>query len=178
MHSTGCAPRSCKRLGGCCSPGHSRSPARAIRPTRSWRALTTPIRLRTGSMASPWMVASLAGCATKGLPAGQLAGTRWHLACIQSMDDRPGAVHPAGPSRHTPEFGYMAMSRCAGTEIAARPHGWSKRPSGQSDFVDPDCCSVPWPAHVPCAHQKHWLQFGSVAPPTSAAPSLNRTGRQ
>lgn len=69
----------------------------------------TPI-MPTRSLASPLVAAALvaaalAGCATAEPPATSLAGTRWQLVAVQSMDDSQGTVRPADPTRWTIEFG-------------------------------------------------------------------------
>lgn len=62
-------------------------------------------RCHARSMASAWLAAGLVGCAATAPPPASLAGTRWQLASIQSMDDSQGTVRPAEPSRYTLEFG-------------------------------------------------------------------------
>jgi len=51
------------------------------------------------------IAASLVGCAAQAPPASPLAGTRWQLVAIQSMDDAQGTLRPAEPARYTLEFG-------------------------------------------------------------------------
>ena len=54
------------------------------------------------------VAAALAGCALPGprVDAGyELAGTRWQLAAVQSMDDAQGTMRPADPAAYTLQFG-------------------------------------------------------------------------
>lgn len=68
----------------------------------------------------------LGGCATA--PAPSLAGTRWHLVSMQSMDDAQGTTRPADPAAYTMSFGTdgrvalrLDCNRAAGT--------WAVEPS-------------------------------------------------
>lgn len=47
----------------------------------------------------------LAGCAAPPPQAPSLAGTRWQLAAIESMDDAQGTTRPDDPARYTLDFG-------------------------------------------------------------------------
>ena len=58
-----------------------------------------------GSTSIALIAASMVGCAAVGPPASPLAGTRWQLVSIQSMDDAQGTVRPPEPARYTLEFG-------------------------------------------------------------------------
>lgn len=59
----------------------------------------------TGSKSIAWIAASLVGCAALDSPPAPLAGTRWQLVAIQSMDDAQGTMRPPDPARYTLEFG-------------------------------------------------------------------------
>ena len=61
--------------------------------------------MHTGSKSIAVIAAIMVGCATVAPPASTLAGTRWQLVAIQSMDDAQGTVRPAEPARYTLEFG-------------------------------------------------------------------------
>jgi heat shock protein HslJ len=59
----------------------------------------------TGSKAIALIAAGMVGCAGVSSPTTPLAGTRWQLVSIQSMDDAQGTVRPSEPARYTLEFG-------------------------------------------------------------------------
>jgi heat shock protein HslJ len=65
-------------------------------------------RRSAGAAAMAAMTTTWVGCAavappTKA-PAAPLAGTRWQLVAIQSMDDAQGTVRPPEPARYTLAF--------------------------------------------------------------------------
>lgn len=51
------------------------------------------------------VLAGLAGCATPPPDAPPLAGSRWLLVALASMDDAQGTARPADPARYTLAFG-------------------------------------------------------------------------
>jgi heat shock protein HslJ len=59
----------------------------------------------TGSKSIALIAASLVSCAAVDPPPAPLAGSRWQLVAIQSMDDAQGTVRPPDPGRYTLEFG-------------------------------------------------------------------------
>ncbi len=61
--------------------------------------------MHIGSKSIAVIAAIMVGCATVAPPASPLAGTRWQLVSIQSMDDAQGTVRPPEPARYTLEFG-------------------------------------------------------------------------
>jgi heat shock protein HslJ len=72
---------------------------------RSTRAGVDQVVTLNHSIALASIAAGLAACGTTAPPAEPLAGTRWQLAAIQSMDDSQGTVQPSDPSRYTLAFG-------------------------------------------------------------------------
>ncbi len=64
-------------------------------------AMTFPMRL----LASVAAAATLIGCATLTPASNSLAGTRWQLLAIDSMDDAQGTTRPADPAQYTVTFG-------------------------------------------------------------------------
>jgi heat shock protein HslJ len=61
-----------------------------------------------GAAAMAAMTTTEVGCAAVApsteAPTAPLAGTRWHLVAIQSMDDAQGTVRPPEPARYTLAF--------------------------------------------------------------------------
>lgn len=55
--------------------------------------------------AAALLAAALAGCASPTPTPPQLAGSRWQLVALASMDDAQGTQRPADPARYTLAFG-------------------------------------------------------------------------
>jgi heat shock protein HslJ len=92
-----------------------------------------------GSTSIAGIAASMLGCSAVDPPASPLAGTRWQLVSIQSMDDAQGRVRPPEPARYTLEFGAdgrvavrLDCNRGSATwQAQPAAHGGPHRASGQ-----------------------------------------------
>lgn len=86
----------------------------------------------TGWKSIAMIAASMVGCAAMAPPTPPLAGTRWQLVSIQSMDDAQGTVRPSEPARYTLEFG--ADGRVAVRLDCNRGSAtWQARPAAQGE---------------------------------------------
>jgi heat shock protein HslJ len=107
------------------------------------------------------LAAGVAGCATPEPRAPQLAGTRWQLVSIQSMDDAQGTVRATEPSRYTLEFGTDGRA-AARLDCNRGTATWQAQPSegGNASRASGSLQFGPW------------ASTRAMCPPGSLAPRL------
>ena len=117
--------------------------------------------MRQRPLVTALLACGMAACATVEPRVPPLAGTRWQLVSIQSMDDAQGTVRPAEPARYTLEFGAdgraaarLDCNRGTATwQAQPAPGGSAGRSSGGLLFGT-------------------WASTRAMCPPDSLAPRL------
>lgn len=83
---------------------------------------------RRAALSAALVLATLAGCTTPPPDPPPLAGSRWQLVAVVSMDDAQGTTRPADPARYTLAFG--TDGRAALQMDCNRGHaGWQATPA-------------------------------------------------